>query len=342
MAVKKKKVPDPMQGFYSDTLGYAKDAFKELGSFLTIPGEEEKKARPVVQSEAPTVQQMKQEEPPEPKASLTSPEVFRDQYGKITGVMLPNGKVFQGQEEDILKIIEMNRATPLPAGTAPVGAAQARLNQQMESEQLAGQVGQIGQTSLSNASLFDYEQGIKQGIIQAIPSGIQMAVYGAGLGLVGAKAGATIGTAITPGVGTIIGGVAGFAAGLGRSIISEAGAQRRDTISSQKSVLEEGKQAQRDLINLAKAYPARKEYYLAQYNKVGADILAAYRQMKYDVQRDAAKFEKAVPDLAEFEIFFAPGQERDNLNEEMKLALMTPSNPEYDLLELAWRKGMIQ
>ena len=87
--------------------------------------------------------------------------------------------------------------------------------------------------------------------------------------------------------------------------------------------------------------PANKAQYLAEYNKVSSQIDAAYRQMKLDTSRDAAKFETALPNLAEFESFYAEGGERDTLDIEMRNALLTVSPENYNMLELSNRRGAL-
>ena len=124
------------------------------------------------------------------------------------------------------------------------------------------------------------------------------------------------------------------------SMTSNLASQRRDTTTAQQRVLDEGKQTMKDWATLAEADPTNKAKYLAEYNKVSAQIDQAYRQMKLDTTRDVAKFETALPNLAEFEAFYAAGGERDTLDIEMRNALLTPSNVEYNVIELANRRPL--
>ena len=105
-----------------------------------------------------------------------------------------------------------------------------------------------------------------------------------------------------------------------------------------KRVLDEGNQTLQDWVTLARSDPANKAFYLAQYNKQLAQIDQAHRQMKLDTSRDLAKFETALPNLAEFDSFYSVGGERDALNEEMRNALLTVSPENYNMLELAHRR----
>jgi len=214
---------------------------------------------------------------------------------------------------------------------------------QVEAQELAGQVGQYGQMELMNQPLLNQEQAIKQGIVGAIPRALSLAVTGAGIGLAGGAAAGSVvpgaGTAAGAGAGAVIGAVGGFVSGITSSMISEYKGQRVDTINAQKRVLDEGKQTMKDWATLAESDPANRARYLSEYNKVSAQIDQAYRQMKLDTNRDVAKFETALPDLAEFEAFYAAGGERDTLDAEMRNALLTPVTAEYKMLELAKRRA---
>lgn len=276
------------------------------------------------------------------KPTLTNPEVFTDKSGRPSGITLPDGRTFLGlNQNDVNKIAQKDiQSRQLPEGTAPVGTAQNQLDAAMEAQALQGQVGQFDQLGLSNDPLLNQEQALRQGIVGAIPRALSLAVTGAGVGLAGgAVAGGGVGTPITAPTGAAIGAVAGFVGGISSSMISEYRGQRRDTINAQKRVLDEGKQTMKDWATLAEADPANKAFYLSQYNAVAAQIDQAYRQMKLDTNRDIAKFETALPDLAEFEAFYAAGGEKDTLDQEMRNSLLVPSSPEYKMLELTQRRA---
>lgn len=249
--------------------------------------------------------------------------------------------------------------------TPGLSAAQAleinkiKSEQQEKNQSLISDIGSFSQMPLSNENLFDYEQGIKQGLLKFVPQALTslgaLSILRGGMGAVKAGRGlSALGTnprALAGGVGSIgssIGGLLGginpyvvgasVLAGLAGSMIGEFSSQRRDTINAQKRVLDEGKQTMKDWATMIKTDPANKTKYLKEYNKVAQQINQAYRQMNYDVKRDFTKFERAIPDLAEFEAFYAPGGERDELNEEIKLSLLTPSTVDYEMLELANRR----
>lgn len=209
---------------------------------------------------------------------------------------------------------------------------------QFEAQQLAGQVGQFQQLGVEPTGL-DVGQAATQGIVGAIPKALGFAATGAAAGALG-------GTAVLPGVGTAggaaIGAVAGFVSGLASSMISNFKSQRTDTTNAQKRVLDEGKQNLNDWATLAAADPANRALYIKNFNQQLALIDQAYRQMKLDTSRDVAKFETALPDLAEFEAFYMAQGERDFIVAKMYQSLGVMQDPDYSyqMQELATRRGM--
>jgi hypothetical protein len=228
--------------------------------------------------------------------------------------------------------------------TSNVQQAQAQPNmQQMQAQQLAGQVGQIGQLPVSPTGL-DYGEAATVGIIGAIPRALSYALSGAAAGILsGGAAGSIIpgaGTAAGAGAGAIIGAVGGFAAGISGSIISNLKSQRSDTTTAQQRVLDEGKQNLNDWATLAATDPTQRPLAIARFNQQLALIDQAYRQMKLDTSRDVAKFETALPNLAEFETFYSAQGERDFLVARMFQSLQVQQDPEfiYQMQEMADRR----
>jgi hypothetical protein len=123
-------------------------------------------------------------------------------------------------------------------------------------------------------------------------------------------------------------------------MISNFKSQRTDTTNAQKRVLVEGKQNLNDWATLAAADPANRALYIKNFNQQLALIDQAYRQMKLDTSRDVAKFETALPELAEFEAFYMAQGERDYLVAKMYRSLGVMQDPDYSyqLQELANRR----
>jgi len=240
--------------------------------------------------------------------------------------------------------LELERIRAAQGGVGAAAGVEARRIQQEQlaaGQQLAGGVGQFGELGVSPTGL-NTGAALAAGLTDAIPSAIKQAglVAGGGAALGGAigTAGGPLGTGGGAVLGAAIGGAAGFVSSLSSSMISDFKGQRRDTTTAQQRVLDEGKQTMKDWATLAKNDPANKANYLAQYNQVSAQIDQAYRQMKLDTSQDLAKFETALPNLAEFEAFYAAGGERDTLDIEMRNSLLAVSPPNYEMIELAYRR----
>lgn len=290
--------------------------------------------------ETQTCLKVKPEDKPKPPSKVVSPPgeitTIRDVEGKISGFER-GGKEFLGAltPEEIagVKAGEQRKFAPVPGVPERAGIRQ-QIQQQQEAQRLAGGIGQFGELPVSPTGL-DVGEAAAAGIVGAIPRALGLAATGAAVGAVG-------GTAIAPGIGTAagaaIGAAAGFVSGLASSMISNFKSQRTDTTTAQQRVLDEGKQTMKDWATLAKNDPANRAFYLAEYNKQSAQIDQAYRQMKLDTSRDLAKFETALPNLAEFESFYSAGGERDTLDIEMRNALIVPVTEGYDLFELADRR----
>lgn len=214
----------------------------------------------------------------------------------------------------------------------------------IEAEQLAGQVGQFERQDVE-VTPTDWNEARSQALVSAIPAAISAAGAGA---VLGGRTGATRGAAAgAPGAvlggaaGTIIGGIAGFSASFVRDMTSNIKSQRIDNTQAQKRTLDEGKQNLASAATFAAANPENKYEALAAFNSQLSNIDQAYRQMKIDTSRDVAKFETAKPDLAEFEAFYSVGGERDQLIQEMRVAMSTQSDLQYAFMQDAYNRGLL-
>ncbi len=225
---------------------------------------------------------------------------------------------------------------------APTQEELAAQRQAAAGQQLAGQVGQIDPSTGITPTDLSQKEAFTQGAVGAIPNAIRLAAqFGTGAALLGAGAGSVvpvIGTTIGAGAGAAIGAVTGFVAGLASGMISNMAGQRRDNTNAQQRVLDEGKQTLKDWSTLAKSDPANREFYLSQFNRQLQLIQDAHVQMLTDTNADLAKFESAVPNLAEFNTFYSIGGERDALVQDMQISLQTPSGVDFEMLALAQRR----
>lgn len=294
----------------------------------------------------PTLLDKPTEEAKEPEKKIDRSVKFNPD-GTVTVEGADNKPVTLSKEEYKVYLNE-KRGKSLKAGaigkteggiiTSNVQQALEQPNQaQLQSQQLAGQLGQYQQLGVSPTGL-DYGEVIAQGAMSAVPRALSYAVAAGG-------ALAAAGTAAAPGIGTIAGGAigaaAGFVAGLASGMISNIKSQRTDTTKAQKRVLDEGKQNLNDWAILAGTDPANRALYVRNFNMQLALINQAYRQMKLDTSRDVLKFESALPDLAEFESFYSLQGERDFLVARMQMSLGIPLDPDYNyqLQEMMLRKS---
>lgn len=275
-----------------------------------------------------------------PLVDATGIETFTNsKTGRAGGVTLPDGRTFLGlSPEDVQTVAtgEQEREAR-PLGTNAVGTAQSQSNASFRGEQLTGQVGQFDELGTSPTGL-DTGEALTTATINSIPSAIRMAGQ---FGTAGAVLGATA-APVTGGLsiaaGAAIGAGVGFVSGIASGMIGSYKSQRTDTTTAQQRVLDEGKQNLNDWATLAASDPANKEKYLSEYNRQAALIDQAYRQMKLDTSRDLGKFETALPNLAEFETYYSFGGEKAALDLKMRMSLASQSPPNYNMLELGYRR----
>ena len=285
-----------------------------------------------------------------PKADATQIEKFIDPVtGRPSGVTRPGGPTHLGLSQGDVELLQRQQAqrAAQAGGAAPVGTAQAASDAAFRGEQQVGQIGQFGELGLSQGPILDKGEAIRQGLVGSIPSALRSAgQFGVGAAVLGGAArGAAIGTVGAPATGGIsiaagaaIGAAVGLVSGIIGGMISNFKSQRADNTTGQQRILDEGKQSLQDYATMAKADPINRAQYLALYNQQLALIDQAYRQMKFDTSRDVAKFETAVPNLAEFIAFYSVGGEKQALDLEMRNSLLAQSPSDYGMIELAFRR----
>ena len=303
---------------------------------------------PPAKSSVPGVPDLPKPTPAQsPTVNPSVPEFIREDLGKgkkgkITGVTLANGQTFFGSEEEVRALASKRVAqAAIPVGTQEAGTTQRGADvafQQAqlaaEGQALAGQVGQIDPSTGITPTDLSEKEALIVGVRDAIPRALSLAggafVLG---GTVGLAAG---GTASIP---LAIGGAAAtFVGSISSSMISNMRSQRVDNTNAQQRVLDEGKQTLNDWVTLAGADPAKRTFYLSQFNIQLQLIQDAHVQMLTDTEADFSKYENAIPNLAEFNSFYNEGGERDALVQDMIVSLTTPATPEYAMIELAQRR----
>lgn len=260
-----------------------------------------------------------------PQVELTKPETITDEKGNVTGVTLPGGKSFTNiKGEDVNAILSKYGQVPEQVQQQELqgaGTQQAQLEQQLQAQQLGQQVGDFQGQQITPTGL-DVGEAFTQGVVSGTPKAL--AYIGGAV-----ATGSLLGTAVVPGVGTLVGGALGLIAGISGAMISNFKSQRTDTTTAQQRVLDEGKQNLNDWATLAATDPANRAEYVKNFNQQLSLIDQAYRQMKLDTSRDVAKFETALPNLAEFETFYSSQGERDFLTARMFESLQVQQDLDY-------------
>jgi hypothetical protein len=261
---------------------------------------------------------------------------------EVAGIEVPIPSTIKTEEQ----LAEFKRRLQMGGVRQGVLTAEQLAEQKALREQGLGLSGQVGELTegVIEPTGFDFARSLTSSLVGAIPTalggaaGLAALSFGLGGAKIGALGGGTAGGPAGALIGAAIGGIGGFITGVVSGMISDMKEQRREITQSQLRVLEEGKQTLQDWVTLAEQDPANRMFYLTKYNEVSSQIQQAYRIMKLDTQRDVFKFESAIPDLAEFEAFYAEGGERDRLDIEMQVALQQPKKSEYNLIELAYRR----
>lgn len=255
---------------------------------------------------------------PQPKATLTKPEITKDAQGRNAAITLPSGETYVGMKpEDLQKQIDLfNGRTTVPEGTNLAGTAQATANRQQRLQQLM-QLGQQGLLSPQELQAIqeapiDWGQALTAGTVGSGSSIIEAAAAGIGAG---ATAGA-IGGSIIPGVGTIAGsvglGIAGGITGIIASIYSgvkgNIKSQQSGEIGTTKDVLSQARTNMRALSMVVSQDPNKADEAIQLYYEQKSHVLQAQRKLQLETQGNLNKFmNDGTQDLADFELFLQPG-----------------------------------
>jgi len=294
--------------------------------------------------------------PTPPKLKQTEPEIFTDETGKPTGVILPDGREFFGlSTTEVTNIVnQYNEQRTLPQGSSLVGSAGNRREVARQAQLLGGQVGQFQQLGVA-ASEFDELRALRDTALRAIPqalgAGLLLETFGRGSATPAAVGGGgrralgtnprALGTnpravraaAQAGGIATVAKAnpyllVGTIAAALVSSFVSSYKEQRREMAENPNMVLTDGKSNLMDAVSFAAGDPANRPLAVAQFNQQLALIDQAYRQLKLDNSRDILRFENNIDKVVDFEFFYSEGGERDQLRNMMFEALqINPNDP---------------
>lgn len=257
----------------------------------------------------------KEEPPPErtPSVTPTTPEVFRDKSGELSGIDI-DGKTLLGLTPEEVRNIAQRKLekTQLPEGTAPVGTAQAQVEERARITRAISQIGKTGALTQAEEARVNIGQAATAGAVGAIPGIIGGAVGGATIGALGGPIGA-VGGAIIGGLGTAISGIIGN--------IKE---QQRGELQAADIELRNARTNMRQLAMLASQDPANAEVYIQQYNDQLTRVVQSRRQTQVEVQGNLNSFmEDGREQLADFDSFLQPGGIADIYGQKLQVSLLS-------------------
>jgi len=275
----------------------------------------------------PKEKEVKKEEAP--KVKLTTPETFRDEQGRLSGIRLPNGETYLGlNPQDVRQMAAAEELkTAQPIGTAPVGTAQQQAEEQFKLQQQIGQIGQVGQLTPAQQAEINWSQAATAGASKVIP------------GLLGGAATGAVAGSVVPGIGTAVGAIGGAIAGavgtFASGILGNIKEQQRGELQAADIELTNARTNMRQLAMLASQDPANADVYIKQYNDQLTRIHQARRQTQAEVQGDLNAFmEDGREQLADFDAFLQPGGIADVYGQKLKIALQTDTPLSFEGTEL--------
>ncbi len=257
------------------------------------------------------------------------PVVFKD-TGKVSDKGRPLGFAIDAREDPALaqqQAIERGQQEITAEGRAL--AEQGFETQPSPTEESPGLVPGV---SLQEAGIV----AVRDGVPRALTLAGGAAVAGATIGLAAGPAAPVVSPTLAIAAGAVT-----FIGSISASMLSNMNSQRTDDVNAQQRVLDEGKQTLNDWVTMAAADPTRRQEARFQFQQQLQLIQDAHVQMVTDTNGDLAKFETAIPNLAEFNTFYSGGGERDALESDMDRALrgqMTPAEVNFRMMELAGRR----
>ena len=258
---------------------------------------------------------------------IKSPQVFRDEQGRLSGVELPGGKVFLGlNPKDVKKIIQdFKEERELPEGAVDVGTASELKRRRQLGTELAARIGQLSPGILEQIQRgeIDIGQILGGGAAAAIP------------GIAGGAATGALAGSVVPGAGTVVGAIGGaIVGGVGAFIVgarSSLKSQKQGNIQAGAGALADGEMNLRKFITAANRDPSNAAEYQALFNEQLSYIERDYGILKLDTQGFLKDLSGAdgTPQLANYQRFYDIS--RDFYIEQMQTALLNP-NPNKSLI----------
>jgi gas vesicle protein len=222
---------------------------------------------------------------PEKPAVVSSgkPEVFRDQdTGKLSGVRMPDGKIFLGISEAEVRGLTEKNASKMATPAGAIEAPQAKQQQEL------AQTEQNLLTSGSNMEITpDGRQAVPdENIISKGATGAA-AIGGA---VIGAKAGALTGTLIAPGIGTVVGGIIGAAGGAVGGAYAKMTIQKRQNVKESMKVFNQAKTNKNEILNMINARLLSEGQARDLWQEEKQNIASSYSFLKMQTQSNLDDF----------------------------------------------------
>jgi len=263
----------------------------------------------------------------------TPVDVFRDQdTGRLTGLTKPDGTTLLGLSPKEVRAQAgfSLENTELPAGTQEALAASQARGALEEGGQLVGQVGQLGEIGELTPSVETFNrQSLLTALNQAIPTALSRTAQGALGGAVTVAAGGPIGA----GGGALIGGAIGTVEGFFNAYNNNLAAQASGEISARQKTFRAAKADMRQAAMNLWSGRGEKTQILESFNIRMTDMKEAQLQLELDVSTNlnlrSGKDGTAL--LQQYEEFFKEGGVAEHLENEMRLALISPPSQEKAL-----------
>lgn len=280
----------------------------------------------------PAPPQPTQVSPPPEQPKITDADREAIAKNLPTGTIIdPYGNVRKATDVKTART-EIERIKALSSGKPSAAQAlEIKKQQQIQSEQLQSQLGQIQYDQFGNIIAPGAGEGIpidyKQVALSNVPNIITR-------GLTGAVAGAVVGA--PTGVGAPIGAIAGFVAGVVSGVFSNINSQKADNIGAQKLILTEGQRNLNYFAMLAQVDQANADKYIDGFNQQLSNIAEAYSNLQADTRSNLNLMvaQDGTRELQRFANFYATGGGYEYYTQKMRYAITNP-NAQQALIELS-------
>lgn len=220
--------------------------------------------------------------------------------GKIA--TLPDNRTFLNvNKTDIAKLAEGQAQNQLPDNVAPLGTAQAQLEQQLQLQAALQQLGTPGAITAAQQADINIGEALTAGAARVLPGLAGGAAAGAAAGLVG-----TGGALSIPAAGVV--GAAGAVGGFVSGVLSNIKEQQQGEIGAATVELTNARTNMRQLAMLASRDPSNADMYVQLFNEQLTRVHQARAQIKAETTGNLNSYiNDGRKELAEFDAFLREG-----------------------------------